>query len=232
MLGARQTTSRQWYEWRTYEFRFGGNGQALVDYLKEALFPALKRKGVQNILTYYEYGKSNPGKLHVQINYPSLEVFDTCQDLTADTAYASAANAYHSLPQEQAPYNRISSYLMRAFTGLPIMIPPTPGIGLFELRTYEGYSEDAVRRKIRMFNVEELALFYKTGLNPVFFGEMIIGPNRPTLVYMLQFKDMEERDKNWQTFINHPEWKAMSAKPEYANSVSNIKRSFLTPAAL
>lgn len=83
-----------------------------------------------------------------------------------------------------------------------------------------------------MFNVEELALFYKTGLNPVFFGEMIIGPNRPTLVYMLQFKDMEERDKNWQTFINHPEWKAMSAKPEYANSVSNIKRSFLTPAAL
>ena len=31
------------------------------------------------------------------------------------------------------------------------------------------------------------------------------------LVYMLHFKDMEERDANWQVFLDHPEWKEMQS---------------------
>ena len=229
MLGPKQETGRQWYEWRTYEYRFRGNSQLLLDYLKEALFPAYTRKGVENIHAFFEYGQPNPGKLHILISYPSLEVFTSCQELGGDKDYTANAAEYLNAPPEQAPFNRYSSYLLRAFTGLPVMLPPPESSGLFELRTYEGYSEDAVRRKIKMFNDEEIDLFYRTGLNPVFFGDMIIGPNRPTLVYMLHFRDMEERDKNWQVFIDHPEWKSMSAKPEYANTVSNIIRTFLTP---
>ena len=80
-----------------------------------------------------------------------------------------------------------------------------------------------------MFNDEEIPLFLKVKLNPVFFGDMIIGPYRPCLTYMLNFKDMAERDANWQTFVQHPEWKVMSAKKEYANTVSNIRKIFLTP---
>jgi hypothetical protein len=47
--------------------------------------------------------------------------------------------------------------------------------------------------------------FFKTNLHPVFFGEMIIGPHRPRLTYMLNFKDMEEHDARWETFVEHPE---------------------------
>ncbi|MCB0632866.1 MAG: NIPSNAP family protein, partial [Lewinella sp.] len=68
-----------------------------------------------------------------------------------------------------------------------------------------------------------------TGLHPVFFGQMISGPNMPALTYMIYFKDMEERDANWAKFIDHPDWKTMSSKEEYANSVSEIIRIFLTP---
>ena len=34
---------------------------------------------------------------------------------------------------------------------------------------------------------------------------------------MVTFADVAEREKNWQVFRDHPEWKALSGKPEYAN---------------
>jgi hypothetical protein len=109
------------------------------------------------------------------------------------------------------------------------MIKPQKGSQLFELRTYEGYSEDAVRRKVKMFNKEEFSIFEATGLHSVFFGEQVSGPLMPALTYMLSFSSMEERDANWDKFRVHPDWKRVSALPEYANSVSDIKRTFLTP---
>jgi hypothetical protein len=51
----------------------------------------------------------------------------------------------------------------------------------------------------------------------------------PALTYMLAFKDMEERNRNWNKFSIHPEWKRISILPEYANTVSDIKRIFLKP---
>jgi hypothetical protein len=49
---------------------------------------------------------------------------------------------------------------------------------------------------------------------------------------MLVFRDMEERDKNWQAFIAHPDWAAMSKDPQYANTVSKIIRVFLEPMSI
>ena len=53
----------------------------------------------------------------------------------------------------------------------------------------------------------------------------------PALTYMLSFKNMEERNSNWAKFSAHPEWKRISKLPMYANSVSDIKRTFLKPLA-
>jgi hypothetical protein len=120
---------------------------------------------------------------------------------------------------------------MIAFDGLPQMKKPVDGQRIFELRTYEGYNEDAVRRKIKMFNDEEFDIFYRVKLNPVFFGEMIAGKNLPALSYLLWFKNMEERDANWKAFGADEAWKKALADPQYANTVSNIIRIFLEPLA-
>jgi hypothetical protein len=40
---------------------------------------------------------------------------------------------------------------------------------------------------------------------------------------------MEERDKNWAAFGADADWKRVSADPKYANTVSNIRRTFLKP---
>jgi hypothetical protein len=50
---------------------------------------------------------------------------------------------------------------------------------------------------------------------------------------MLTFDNMEEHDLNWKAFGSDPEWKKISAIPEYTNAriVSNITRTFLIPTA-
>jgi len=84
-----------------------------------------------------------------------------------------------------------------------------------------------------MFNTGETALFRRTGLQPVFFGETLIGTKLPNLTYMLTFPDMATRDKNWGTFIADPEWKKMSATPGFTDAeiVTNISSVFLRPTS-
>jgi hypothetical protein len=126
-------------------------------------------------------------------------------------------------------YNRFTTSFLIAFDGLPKLIKPKEATQLFELRTYEGYSEDAVRRKVDMFNKEEFSIFDATGLNSVFFGEQISGPLMPALTYMLAFESMEERNINWEKFSKNSEWKRVSILKKYSNTVSDIKRVFLKP---
>jgi hypothetical protein len=118
---------------------------------------------------------------------------------------------------------------MIAFDGLPKMITPQSGPRMFEVRTYEGYSEDAVKRKIKMFNDEEFTIFNRVKLNPVFFGEVISGKNLPALTYMVTFKNIEERDANWKAFFADPDWLRILKDPQYANTVSRIYKTYLEP---
>ena len=81
-----------------------------------------------------------------------------------------------------------------------------------------------------MFDEGEIDVFRKTGLTPVFFGETLIGDLMPNLVYMLTFEDMAQRDAAWARFVDHPEWKRMSALEKYKDTVSNISDTILRPA--
>ena len=220
---------KELYEIRTYEMKFGASQQVLQSYLNDVLAPSLMRMGATTFKLFSELGNSAPTKIYALIAYPNSEVYLKAQNLNNDGKYVTAAAKYNALPPEKTLYNRFSSSLLLAFDGMPKMMEPIDGASLFELRTYEGYSEDAVRRKIKMFNDGEIDIFLKTGLHPVFFGEMIVGPYRPCLTYMLNFKDMDEHDANWKRFSSNSDWESMKTKEEYANTVSNIRKIFLSP---
>jgi NIPSNAP len=220
------------YELRTYELRFGSPQSTVENYLKDALIPAMNRQGVKTVGVFREMGKSDPAKIYVLIPHASMESYGaSAGKLADDAAYNTASQAYNQLTPDKAPYARYTTSLLSAFDGLPQMIVPASQPRIFEIRTYEGYSEDAVRRKVKMFNVDEIPIFNKVKLNPVFFGQVIAGEHMPCLTYMLTFKDMAERDANWKAFSADTDWKRISAAPEYANTVSNIIRVFLEPAA-
>jgi NIPSNAP len=220
------------YEWREYEFNFNSPRGEVEKYFKNALIPAFNKYGIKTVGVFSEIGKSDPAKVYMLIPYASFEDYIAVNEkVKADEDYKKAAMDFYNLPADKAPYNRVSSSLMNAFDGVPKLLPTKNEPRIFEVRSYEGYSDDAVRRKVLMFNKEELDIFYRTGLNPVFFGEVIAGGNMPRLTYMITFKDMEERDKNWTKFSADDVWKRISKAPEYANTVSKIYRTFLVPAA-
>ena len=221
-----QQRSNEVYEFRVYHMR--RNLKPLDNYFTNALIPALNRKGVKNVGMFSELSKSEPAKIYALIPYKSFADFGRIvNELRTDKEFAGAKTEYDKIPVDQAVYERYDSSLMLAFDGLQVMEVPDKSQQLFELRIYEGYSEDAVKRKVKMFNDGEIDIFRNVKLNPVFFGENITGKGLPCLTYMAAYKDMAARDEAWKQFLAHPEWKKMSGMEEYANTVSKIHRIFL-----
>ena len=232
-LSFSQAAGQQFYEWRTYELKSGSKMGVFDEYLQSALIPALNAIGVKQVGVFTEMGMSEPPKLHLLLPFSSIEEFaQSTQNVLKQSVYQQNSKSFaESATPDNPNYTRYESSLMRAFEAIPQMEVPEAGERIFELRTYEGFNDDAVRRKIDMFNKEELRIFNKTGLHPVFFGETLIGKNLPQLTYMITFRDMTERDANWKKFSAYPEWKEVSALPQYANSVSRINRLFLKPTS-
>ena len=217
-------------ELREYEAHFGTNENDLHNYFHYALIPAFNKYGVKAIGVFKESGKSEPAKIYLLIPYPSWDVYPLINaQVKSDADYKIGSADFMKLTAEKTPYTRYTSKLMIAFDGLPQLVVPPKQPRIFEIRTYEGYNEDALARKMKMFNEEEFKIFYRTNLNPVFFGEVISGKDLPCLTYMVTFRNMEERDKNWADFGVDADWKRISALPVYANSVSRITKIFLDP---
>jgi len=219
------------FELRIYHISRAANAKNLLEnYFKEALIPFLAKHQVK-LASFNEYSLEEPVKLYVLLAYPDASAFLRVQsESLTDASYLEASKSFNNLPASGAVYSRYETFLLEGFDKFPSLSINSDKNGLFELRIYESASEDAARRKIAMFNNEEIALFLKVGLMPVFFGKVLAGQFMPALVYMVGFKDMADRDSTWGKFSAHEEWAAMRVKPEYADSVSNIRRIFLTPA--
>lgn len=220
------------FEWREYEMRWGSDQSQLETFFKTALIPAYNKYGVKSIGVFKELSKSEPTKIFLLIPYASIEDFvSVTSKVKADADFIKNSEAYTAIKAEKPVFNRYTTSLMNAFDGWPKLTIPKSESRIFELRTYEGYSEDALRRKLKMFNEGEFPIFVRTGLNPVFFGEVIAGDKMPRLTYMITFKSMEDHDKAWAAFGSDPDWKKLLADPQYANTVSNIIKTFLVPTA-
>jgi hypothetical protein len=190
----------------------------------------LNRLGSENVGVFTELSKSEPAKVYMLIPYGSFEDYGkSVLQLRSDKDFSEASAEYDKIPMDQAVYERYDSSVMLGFDGNPKVVVPAKKERLFELRIYEAYSEDALKRKVKMFNEGELDIFRTVKVNPVFYGENISGKSLPCLTYMSVYDNMDERDKSWKAFSAHPDWQRMSKLPEYANTVSKIHRVFLEP---
>ncbi|MGY0035660.1 NIPSNAP family protein [Pedobacter sp. NJ-S-72] len=232
IAGDKYLTQKEVYEWREYEIRFGSDQGQLENYFKTALIPALNKYGVKTVGVFKEWSPSEPAKFYLLTPYSSLDNYLSINaKVKADADYIKNSAAYNSIPADKAVYNRFASSLMIAFDGFPALVVPSGKSRIFELRTYEGHSEDAVRRKIKMFHDGEFPIFNRAKLNPVFCGEVIAGDKQPRLTYMITCNSIEERNKGWSAFVADPEWKTLVADPQYANTISKISNTFLVPTS-
>ena len=176
-VGHSVVADQQYYEWRIYELKSRGKTQVFDEYLQSAFIPAMNSIGVSNVGVFTEMGMPEPPRLHLLLTFSSLEEF--AQSTSKVLEQAEYQQNSRSFAESASPANpnftRYESSLMRAFSAIPQLEAPAKSERIFEMRIYEGFNDDAVRRKIAMFNDDELPLFYETGLHPVFFGETLIG---------------------------------------------------------
>lgn len=229
-----KTEKRMYFELRTYTLK-DANQQSLVEnYFKVAAIPALNRLGVKDIGVFSELNAIRQSKVQVFIPYKSITEFESITEkLEQDKEYLKAGAAYLNAPASAPAYERIESSLLKAFAHMPGVEVPANTSRIFELRRYEHATEGAGKKKLEMFNdAGEIDIFKRLGFKPVFFAETIIGENRPNLIYMVTFDDIEAHSKHWKSFGSDPQWKKVSANPDYADAklVSKITSTFLKPA--
>ena len=113
----------------------------------------------------------------------------------------------------------ISMTAVRAQPPAPPEAAPSPSLKsdsrLFEMRTYftmPGKLEDLHKR----FRDHTLRIFAKHGMTVVGFWGPVYkkdgAENR--LVYLMSFKNREERDAKWKEFATDPEWQKVSKESE------------------
>jgi hypothetical protein len=231
--------SREYYELRTYRFKNTTQQERVEAYLQKALLPALHRMGIKKVGVFKPvetdstYGK----KLLVLIPFRSLDEFDKLTDkLSKDKQYLVDGKDYIDAVYDNAPYARIETAILKAFprmteSALPNLKAPVSE-RVYELRSYEGHTEKIYRNKVKMFNDgDEVGLFKRLGFNAVFYAEVLSGSTMPNLMYMTTFENQAARDEHWKAFGEDPQWKTLSAMPEYQHNVSKNVTLFFRPTS-
>jgi len=238
LTASAQKNVQEYYEIRTINISSPAQETANDAYLKEALLPALHRAGIKKIGVFKPAVSDtvNRGKkIILLIPYQSLDQFVKLQDvLSKDQAYQTVGKSYLDAAYQTPTFDRIESVFIKAFRDMPKLHVPTLQSPrherIYELRSYESYSQKIYKNKEKMFNEGgEIILFEKLKFNAVFYGEVLVGPRLPNLMYMTSFENIAAREEHWKTFVNDPEWKKMSSSPEYQNNVSKSTIWLLTP---
>jgi hypothetical protein len=168
----------------------------------------------------------------------SAELLATVETrLGQDAEYVKAGAAFLNAPAKEPAFDRMESSFLQAFEKWPKIVPPAATAArsprVFELRIYEGATDQDHRRKVEMMQSGESEIFTKAGVEQVFYSETLIGSRLPNLTYMLAFDNLADRDKKWAAFRASDEWKTYSTQPKYAFEaiVSTINNFILTPTA-
>lgn len=228
---------RELYQIKTYNLTSEAQLTVTENFLKEAYLPALKRIGIKAVGVFKPktFAADSIKKIVVVIPFSSTKQFLKLDEkLAKDEQYLTFGAPYLNAAYNQAPYVRIESVLLQAFTDHPLLTLPqldSPRANrVYELRSYESATEAIYRRKVDMFNAGgEIKLFHRLQFNAVFYGEVLSGGKMPNLMYLTTFANQESRDNHWKAFVDSPEWKALLQMDKYKNTISHMDILFLYP---
>jgi NIPSNAP len=239
-------TTRDYYELRCYRLKTGASSALLEHYLEHAFIPALNARGLAGIgvFTELEVDKKavtavpkSDSPVWVLITHPTLESFvSVSADLNTDAIVQKSGTDYLQVAKATPAFDRIDTWLLRAFDGMPRMALPAfsknkVAARIFELRDYESHSEARALSKIAMFNDGEIALMQDLGMSPVFFGQALAGPNLPHVRYITGGPDLATHLDNWKKFGSDPRWLKMKDLPQYADNTSKNTARFVVPTS-
>ncbi|MCP4452351.1 MAG: NIPSNAP family containing protein [Planctomycetes bacterium] len=224
-------TAKQFVELRHYTFADVQQKKVMIDFLAKVAIPAWNRMDISPV-GVFQMADGKTTDLYVVLPHASLRsVARANTRFLADKKVQQDGDVVWGSPMKKPVYKRIESSLLLGFDKCPkVEVPTKKDTRVFQLRIYESHNETKAKRKIEMFNKGEIETFRATGLDPVFFGEALVGGKIPNLTYMVGFDDAEAQKAAWGAFGKHPKWIEMRSDPYYADTVSNITNLVLTPA--
>ena len=233
---------KQLLEMRLYQFASAEKMKAFDEFLARAAVPALNRAGIKPV-GVFKMLKADNAKLNMEADSNDLRIllphgsFDSLAGmidrLAGDMEFTDAAGLIVESPKDDPAYTRFESSLMLALDECPkVEVPSQAATRLLQLRIYESHNDERAIMKIHMFNEGgEIALFRRCGMNPVFFGQSLVGSKLPNLTYMLGFENEEAQQAAWKKFLDHPDWKTLRGLEQYRDTVSTITNLILRPTA-
>ena len=233
-----QSKGREFYQLRRYHLISGPQRKLCDDFFRDALMPALGRLGIGPVGVFdVTIGPETPS-IYVLMPSMSAETLATVEThLAADAEYMKAGNDFLNAPAKEPAFERMDSSLLQAFEKWPRLILPKATAAhaprVFEIRIYEGATDQDHKRKVEMMQSGESEIFSKVGVEQVFYSDTLVGSRLPNLTYMLAFESLADREKKWAAFRASDDWKSYSTQPRYAfeTIVSNINNFMLAPTA-
>jgi len=230
--------SKEFYQITVYHFNTSDQESAIDGYLKNAMVPALHRRGIKAVGVFKAIANDTATDKRIFVLIPFRhfdEIANLSSRLLEDQQYLANGKDYLDATFDKAPYTRMENIVLGAFELFPKMNVPTftspKADHVYELRSYESGTEKLHRNKVQMFNQGgEIKLFDRLKFNPVFYAAVIAGSHMPNLMYMTSFENMQERDAHWKTFGADPEWKQLSGLPQYQKNVSKADIMLLKAA--
>ena len=220
-------SGKQLYEWRIYTLEEGANG--LDNFFRDILIPAYNRKNIK-AGAFVPYKKEEKERRLLLFIYPDIMTYHQVkQAIWDDAAFRKAAQPYFDKTAPNPAYFNFESFLCEAFDKVPYLLMPDKNRTMFELRTYHSPNEEANRRKVAMFNKDEIDVFDKVGINSVCYGEVLAGPIMPAVMYLTWYKDEPTRNAAWDKFRSHPDWLRIKNLPEYGYTAPRNTSLFLSP---
>lgn len=246
--GAAAQTGNQYFELSIYNLA-GDTDQAgrLTAFLQNEHLPMTKRLGIGPVGYFGLRQAPEPARSAAQKKGESLPeagtrivtvtVYDSWTAFGAKQAAQRAdrkwTESVDALLAQPPAYTRIDSWLLRAFDGMPRIETPPSGDNqkpkIFDLRIAETPNLGAQARKIEMWNTAEIKVFRTVRLNPVFFGETLVGPRMPNFWFMVWYDGPEARDTAWAAFRQDPDWARMSKDPHFQGASTRTNDTFLQP---
>lgn len=228
---------RDFYQIQVFRLKDKAQETRVENYLKIAYLPALHRAGIKSVGVFKPIASDPTAGQQIIVWVPltALAQLDKLQNsLSKDAAYQTAGADFLNAPFDNVPFQRKESILLKAFPEAPSYFIPKhktkPSERIYELRSYEGPTENLFRQKVKMFNEGgEIKIFKSLDFNAVFYAEVISGSTMPNLMYLTTFADMAAHDAHWDAFRNHPDWKKLSALDEYKHTVSKSVIILLYP---
>lgn len=231
-----QSHAEQLYEVRSYILGEKGDAESVHGFLRDALLPAMERQKIGPIGAFMNSESDETGSPRIVVVIPydnADQIAKVGQAVVADAQFQADAKTYLDRGPKDSPYQRISSELLVAMDCMPELTVPAGLLAnsdrVYELRVYESANERLGHTKVDMFNSGEVPIFLACGIQPIFIGQAIVGPQTPNLTYLTAYPSEAERLESWVAFRKHPDWQVLKEVEKYKGTVSRIDKFVLVP---